>query len=381
MSLVTVVAIAGASQGLTMPLLSIMLEQKGLSAFANGFNAASMYIGILLISPWVEILLRRYGYRTIIVSGLILVTTSTILLPMTSGFAIWFILRLLMGVGDSALHFASQIWVTAITPAATRGRSLSIYGLAYEIGFGIGPLGILLLPYGEWAPLAAVSVLYTGAFFMLSTLQNECPEPAPTKGTKSRYLSVFRIGWLALIPSFLYGYLEASLNGSFPVYALRVGLAEDWIPIILPSFVIGSLVLQLPLGTLSDRIGRKKVMLICAITGGAAFILFPSVSGQPIGMMILLAVAGAVDGSFYSLGLAFAADILPAGMVPTAGIIAGMNFSIVSILAPNVNGFLIDHANPDAMFVVIGGMLSLFAGASFFFRHSLESLKFKKGFR
>jgi len=369
--LILVVLIAGVSQGLTIPLLAVLLEEQGVSTVVNGLNAAALYVGVVLASPFLEIPLRRIGYRSTILYGLGLVTLATVLLPVFSNLTIWFVLRLLMGIGDSSLHYASQMWVTKIAAPERRGRDLSLYGLAYGIGFSIGPLGMYLLPFGMWVPFAAVCAIYLVAFGLLSRIRNAYPDPVPmTERKENRYAAVIRLGWLALIPSFLYGFMETSLNGSFPVYALRVGVSVEWVAILLPSFVVGSILLQMPLGSLSDRLGRKPVMVACALVGAAAFCLFPLAGSHVWLMMALLAVAGAAVGSFYSLGLAYATDILPGSMVPTAGIIAGMNFGVASILAPNVNGFLMEYVAPSMMFTVMAMMLTGFAVCSLFFRRT-----------
>lgn len=362
--LILVVGIAGLSQGLSIPLLAVLLEKQGVSSLMNGVNAAALYIGMVLVNPFLEIPLRRLGYRTTIICGLLLVTLATALIPLFSHLAVWFALRLLMGVGDSALHYSSQMWVTKISAPQNRGRDLSMYGLAYGAGFSAGPLGLNLLPFGLWVPFGVLLVLYAVAFFLLGRMNNEYPDAiAASEKNRNKYAVVLRYGWLALIPSFLYGYMETSLNGSFPVYALRSGISLEWVSVILPSFVVGSILLQMPLGTLSDRLGRKRVMTACALIGGAAFFLFP-LSGENVWlMMLLLAIAGAAVGSFYSLGLAFAADVLPAAMMPTAGIIAGINFGVASILAPNVNGVLMEMWEPWTIFWLMGAFLLVFAAA------------------
>jgi len=375
-TLIVIVAIAGMSQGLTLPLLAILLEQQGVSSVANGINAAALYIGIMLVTPWLEIPLRRIGYRTTIVYGLILITIATVLLPFFNHLAIWFILRMLLGAGDSALHYSSQMWVTALASPETRGRDISLYGLAFGVGFSIGPLGLNLLSLGLWAPFAALAATYVIAFFMVAKLKNEFPDmPQKTGESKNKYALVVGLAWWALIPSFIYGYLEASLNGSFPVYALRIGVSVESVSIILASFVIGSILLQMPIGSLSDRIGRKKVMGACAFIGAAAFLLFP-LAGQSVWlMMTILAIAGAAVGSFYSLGLAYSVDILPASLVPTAGIIASLNYSIASIAGPTANGYVFEYMEPWMMFGLIGGLLALFTILGFFFREGAARKK------
>lgn len=284
--LILVVAIAGMSQGLTLPLLSILLEEQGVSSVANGFNAAALYIGILFVSPWMELVLQRFGYRTTIIAGMVLVTVTTILFPVFQNYIVWFLLRLVLGVGDTTLHYASQMWVTSIAPPERRGRDISLYGFAYGAGFSVGPLGMLLLPFGVWAPFLAISLFYAVSFHLLRRLHNTHPEQTG-KSAKAvnRYSTVLRLGWLALIPPFLYGYMEATLNVNFPVYALRNGISAEWVSLILPAFVIGSLALQLPLGRWSDRVGRKKVMMGAAAVGSLMFFLFPfpSTAGSRIG--------------------------------------------------------------------------------------------------
>lgn len=367
-TIILVVAISGMSQGLTIPLLTILLDNQGLSSVANGFNATATYLGILLVSPLMEIPLRKLGYRNTIIWGLIILTIVTVLFPVFQSYSIWFILRLILGIGDVALNYSSQMWITDISPVEHRGRNFSLYGLAYGIGFSIGPQGILLLPLGIYAPFLAICVVYAIALLMISRLKNSHPESLVKDPKTNKYLEVVRLAWLPLIPSCIYGFMETSLNSSFPIYILRKGLPNSWVPGLLFTFTVGSLILQLPLGAWSDRAGRKKVMMICASIGALMFILFP-LTGKSFWLMaLLLVIAGGVVGSFYSLGIAFATDILPPGMIPTAGIITGMNYSVASIVAPGLNGVVLDYLPPGLIFTIVGTMLGLFTVAGFFFQ-------------
>ena len=209
---------------------------------------------------------------------------------------------------------------------------------------------------------------------MLSMLKNEFP-PAETEShnQRSRYLLVIRMGWVALLPSFIFGYMEAMLNSSFPLYALHMGLQAKWVSFVLAAFVVGSLILQLPLGRLSDAWGRPQVMRICAVVGAISFLLFPSTHSSFIAMIVTLGVAGACVGSFYSLGFAYATDILPVSMIPTAGAIASMNYSVACILSPNINGWIIQHVNANAIFWGMGGLLLVFIVSSLFSTPSSSS--------
>ncbi|RKD21744.1 hypothetical protein BEP19_14050 [Ammoniphilus oxalaticus] len=349
-TLVLAIAIAGMSQGLTLPLLSIMIETAGYSSTLNGWNAAALYIGMFFASFFVEKPLRRFGYKKMLLFGVIVVFIASAMIPFWEHLWWWFMLRFMIGVGDSALHYTSQLWITSSSPAHLRGRSISIYGLAYGSGFMIGPFGVNLSFINEYLPFIVVCALYFISFLFVIRLENEFPAQVEQRSRVGSYRTAFAIGWFALIPAFMYGYLEAVLNGSFPIYALRTGIGAEWVPIILFSFAAGGIITQLPLGMLSDRIGRKKVLMGAALIGSLAFLAVPLMDGQVSGILILAILAGSVVGSFFSLGLAFLADTLPGRLLPTGNALAAILFSIGSIIGPSVTGTGIEHIHPNSLF-------------------------------
>lgn len=160
------------------------------------------------------------------------------------------------------------------------------------------------------------------------------------------------------------------MNSSFPLYALRSGIGEHFISLLLLAFGIGSLVLQLPLGMWSDRIGRKPVLMACAAVGGLLFVAVP-LAGSHVGLLfVLFALAGGLVGSFYSLGLAYAADLLPKAILPAANVIASVHFSVGSILGPSVGGYGIRYVAPSSVFVALGAAFLAFALIGIAFRPS-----------
>ncbi|WP_339061112.1 hypothetical protein [Tepidibacillus marianensis] len=79
--LVATISVSGFSQGLLLPLLSVMLEQRGIPASFNGLSSAALYIGMLIASPFMEKPVQRFGFKTIIVTGMGLVVGSMIFSP------------------------------------------------------------------------------------------------------------------------------------------------------------------------------------------------------------------------------------------------------------------------------------------------------------
>ncbi|MGG3505132.1 MFS transporter [Paenibacillus sp. FSL W8-0187] len=369
--LIAVVVAAGLSQGLLLPVLAIFLERMGISSSMNGLNAAALYVGSFAMTLVAERLLGWVGFKKLIISGLVLVMLSLVAFPLIPSVAVWFVLRVLVGIGDSALHYAAQLWVLMMSTVKNRGRSISFYGMSYGLGFSIGPLGIPLLKYGEAVPFIILAVLF---LFILLVVLFKLPNLKPEKSENGdqqpagRYLKSYRLAWFALIPAFLYGYMEAGINSNFPVYGLRSGFTLGEISALLPFVGIGGLVLQLPLGMWSDKFGRKRVLTIAGIVGGCCFLLIPAAGTNFWATLVLLTLAGGLVGSFFSLGLAYAADILPRVLLPAANVVASFHFNAGSIAGPNAGGAIMETGWNGGIFVLLGGLYILFACTGLWFK-------------
>ncbi len=272
--LVLLVSISGFSQGLLLPVISIIFETNGESAAINGLHATGLYIGVLLASPFMEAPLRKLGFKPLIVMGGSIVILSLFGFIWLQSVWVWFLLRLFIGIGDHMLHFSTQTWVTSMSSKQS-GRNLSIYGLSFGLGFAAGPFMVPLVKLSPSLPFIVSGCISLFAWLFVFFLQNAYPETSPheTKSDNSfrRFYQAMLFGWVAFMPTFGYGFLETALNGSFPVYALRLGISVDAVAIILPAFAIGSIIFQFPLGILSDKYGRRNVLLVILLTGLFAF--------------------------------------------------------------------------------------------------------------
>ncbi|MET1176995.1 MFS transporter [Peribacillus simplex] len=362
--LILIVGISGFSQGMLLPIIAIIFENEGISSSLNGFHAASLYIGILLISPFMEAPLRKYGYKPLILFGGITVIVSLALFPVWKSFWFWFVLRFFIGIGDHTLHFATQTWITAISPIAKRGRNLAIYGLFFSLGFMVGPLMTKLLEINQSLPFIITSILSLLAWSTVYLIRNELPEQDDSEstsflGTIKRFTKVSRIAWVAFLLPFTFGVLEASLNSNFPVFALRSGIDLTAVSIIIPAFSAGTLLTQIPLGMVSDRFGRRKTLLTILISGFAIFTLAGIYSYSVLGLFLCFMFGGMMVGSTFSLGISYMADLLPRNLLPAGNLLCSIFFSLGSIGGPFFGGLVIEHIDGGSFFYMISIMLFL----------------------
>ncbi|MFS0668663.1 MFS transporter [Peribacillus frigoritolerans] len=362
--LILIVGISGFSQGMLLPIIAIIFENDGISSSLNGFHAASLYIGILLISPFMEAPLRKYGYKPLIICGGITVILSLALFPVWKSFWFWFVLRFFIGIGDHTLHFATQTWITAISPIKKRGRNIAIYGLFFSLGFMVGPLMTKLLEINQSLPFIITSILSLLAWSAVFLIRNELPEQDDSEstsflGTLQRFTKVSRIAWVAFLLPFTFGVLEASLNSNFPVFALRSGIDLTAVSIIIPAFSAGTLLTQIPLGMISDRFGRRKTLLTILFSGFAIFTLAGIYSDSVLGLFICFMFGGMMVGSTFSLGISYMADLLPRNLLPAGNLLCSIFFSLGSIGGPFFGGLVIEHIKGGNFFYMISIMLIL----------------------
>ncbi|OCA83114.1 MFS transporter [Bacillus sp. FJAT-27225] len=360
--LVSTVGVSGLSQGMLLPLVAIILEREGFSSLSNGINAMALYIAILLVSPFMEGPLRRFGYKPIMLAGGITVVIALALFPAWKSFWFWFLLRFAIGIGDHFLHFSAQTWITAASPANRRGRNISLYGLFFGIGFAAGPIMTRLVSINEALPFMISSALSLLSWLFVWLLRNDFPESdgsvtSTYRGSFSRFGQVLKFAWVSLLPPLGYGFLEASLNGNFPVLALRNGLDVSAVSIILPAFSIGGILFQFPLGVLSDKYGRRNVLMGIMLTGFFCFIAAGIFYDSALGLLITFFLAGMAVGTTFSLGISYMADLLPRQLLPAGNIMCGVFFSLGSVSGPFFGGLAIQLFEGGSFFYLISAIL------------------------
>jgi len=360
-TLIIIVSISGFSQGMLLPLISVIFETDGVSSTLNGLNATGLYIGTLLISPFIEQPLRKYGYKPVIVVGGAIVFLSLLMFPLWQNVMFWFTLRLLIGIGDHCLHFATQTWLTTSAPEGNLGKSMSIYGLSFGVGFAVGPLMVNLVKISETLPFIVSSILCLIAWLFVFFIRNEKPEvligDSVEANSVTRYKLSFKYAWIAFLPPFVYGVLETSLNALFPVYALRKDFDVTMVSVILAAFSIGAIITQLPIGIIGDKIGRRKVILIGILSGAVLFALGSQLEHSEVLVMCIFLVSGMFLGSLFSLGITYMADLTPKELLPTGNLLCGIFFSLGSLTGPFIGGLYLQLVDTISFLLFISIML------------------------
>lgn len=359
-TLSALVLVSGLTQGMLLPLLAILMELNGVSSALNGLSSSALYLGILVMAPLAEKPLLRLGYKPVILTGLVTVLACLLAFPLINHYLAWLGLRFLLGAGDSLLHIATQLWITDSAPEDKRGRYVSLYGLAFGSGFAIGPLLAGLYTHGLWLPFALAFLLTLLALLAALPLRNAKPSGAGlAHAGVGQYGTVFKLAGIALLTCFSYGFLEGALTAGLPIYANRSALGIASVSWLLPALFFSALATQMPLGALSDRYGRRKLMMLVFSLGTAAFVMATQTEGSLPQTLACYALVGLSCGSLYTLSVSYLADLLPTHLLPSGNTLILMAFSVGSLLGPAIGGGFVEWLPGVSLHWLLAGNLAL----------------------
>ena len=134
------ITVFGFAFGMSFPLLSLILETRGISSDMIGINSAMAPIGILLFSPVIPVLAKRFGSRNVAIAAAIVTAFVFLSYRVFDNFSAWFVIRLVQGMSISTLFVLSEAWIVGSTGDSNRGKIVAIYASVLSGSFGAGPL-------------------------------------------------------------------------------------------------------------------------------------------------------------------------------------------------------------------------------------------------
>ena len=298
---VAAITVFGFTFGLMFPLLSLIMESRGIPSDWIGYNAAMHPAGIMLSVFFIPLAVRRFGAKRAVI-GSALVTACVILCyPFFPVFWWWFGLRVLQGFFVSILFAISEAWIVKFSEGAWRSRILALYTSILALSFGGGPAVIGFTGIEGALPFivgAVVLLFATLPIFFVKDEEVDSEDETPLSViafAKKAPILLFAVGMFAI--------LDAANLSFLPVYAVKKGFNQEMAALALTAFVLGNTVLQFPIGWCADHLPKRWVMAGCGILSGACSFLVPFVFGTWM-LWPVLTVMGATAAGIYTVALA-----------------------------------------------------------------------------
>jgi len=348
--------------GLQGTLLGVRGEIEGFSTLEMSVVVSSYFIGFLGGSRMTPDLIRRVGHVRVFAALASFISAVMILYPTFTNPVAWSIGRIIIGFCFSGVYVTAESWLNNATDNANRGKALSLYMIVQMAGI-VSAQGLMLVadPSGYEAFIMA-SVLISISFAPILLSISPTPAFETTKPMSLRQL--LASSPLGCVGMFLMGGIFSAQFGMSSIYAAHVGLSLAEISIFVATFYIGAMLLQYPIGWISDRMDRRVLILFVSALGGV---------GAFLGMMLgasftyLLAAAfliGGLSNPLYSLLIAHTNDYLDYDDMAAAS--GGLVFltGLGAIAGPLITGWLMSDLvfGPSGFFFFITCLLLAMAG-------------------
>lgn len=295
------ISVFGLAFGMTYPLLSLILEQSGVSTEMIGINAAMMPIGILLFSPFIPVVSKRMGSRNAAISASMLAAFFVISFKLFDSLEAWFILRLLDGMAISILFVLSEAWVVGYSGNRHRGKIVAIYSSMLAASFAAGPAIVGWIGIDGWAPFVAGSLIILVGVIPLGFIRGEISGHDEDSGV-SGFVEFLPKAPLLLAAVAAFAIFDAAILALLPVYGVQIGLDVGLAAIALSTLMIGNIALQFPLGWMADRMSHRMLLSGCALVTVLMLLLLPFTISTPW-MWPLLVLIGSTGYGVYTIVL------------------------------------------------------------------------------
>lgn len=338
--------------GFQPPLMALVLERGGASSFEIGAVTSISTVAVILCGPLYPRAIARLGLRPAIILGIGICTAMMLAMPWLPGFQGWLVLRFVTGCALGLEWIASEIWLNRLSTDQSRGTIMGAYATAFAGGVMAGPLLLQITGTSGWRPFVAGALCLALTTLPLFAARDQSAGDA-RPGDGRHWLRVARAAPAVMVAALIAGLVESAYVSLLPVFALLRGLDEQHSLVLVTVFLAGNVILQLPIGRLGDRLGRQRVLILCAVVCVIGPILLSAVLGNPWLVWPLLLLWGGTMYGFYTQGIALLGESYPQDELADANTVFVVVYCAGGIVGPSLGGLAMDYWRPNGLLVFL----------------------------
>lgn len=345
-------------QGLTYPLIALVMEGRGVSSTLSGLNAAVFAAGLATSTLMIGKLTALLRGDRLIVAGLVGASASLAAFAAFDELWLWFVARFTLGFSTSIIFTMSEAWLNTACPDRLRGRVSGAYGAGMCAGFAAGPLAIPLVGTEDGFAFALIAVYVAFVAFvtvMLGRFARTRPEATSARGL----IAFARTAPLLLLMVLAFGYSDIAAISTIPLYFVERGYSENFAALVVSMVALPTAIAQPLVGWLLDRSSRKLVAVSSAALCGTSFMALPFLSNQAP-LLLAVSLLGAASFSLYTCALTLLGDKFRGGLLVSGAAAYALIYAIGSAAGSSSTGLIMDWAL-DAAPILTGVMMLGFA--------------------
>ena len=361
-SLLLAIGILLIGNGLLGTTLSIHAGLESFSDTVTGIIMSAFFIGFVIGSYICPRLISRVGHIRAFAVLAAFGSVSVLLHGLFVDSVVWWFLRIISGISMVGLYLVVESWLNTLIPSEYRGKIFSVYVAVTLFSLGVGQYLILFYGAGTLATYALCAIFFILALVPISITR--LPQPTQVAVPKLILRRLINISPLGVAGALVTGLGNGAFWGLGALYAHNMSYSEADIAFFMSAIIFGGALLQLPIGSLSDRFDRRKVlMIVCVFATLMALSIFIFSQRSQFVLMLSAIFYGGFSFSVYSLSVAHTNDqIEPTEVMDATQGLLLLN-GVGAAIGPIIAGVFMHILGAQGLmiyFSIVFGILALF---------------------
>jgi MFS family permease len=336
--------------GLFATLLGVRTQIEGFSAASVGFIVTAYFTGLLVGAFQAPRVVARVGHIRAFAAFASIMSVTALLPVLIIHPALWAMRRMASGFCMAGMILVTESWLNERATNANRGQVLSLYMITNYFAAGCGQLLLPISDPSRFHLFSLASIIFSLSLVPVLLTRATAPIPRPLE--RVRFDELWRTSPLGFIGALCAGLVNSVFHGLGAVFAHGIGLSITQTSTFMATAIFGGLVLQWPIGRLSDRIDRRWILVgVAALTALACIGVVAAAGNYTPALYVLAALYGGLSFTIYSLSAAHTNDFSdPARRVQTASALL-VAYGIGATIGPLVASIAMGGIGPRGLFM------------------------------
>ena len=362
------------SHGFQGNLLGIRSVIENFNFIATGTIMSSYFVGFFIGATMVPKLVTKVGHIRVFAAFASMASLSSLIHIVFVDPYVWIVARFLTGFSMIGIFIIVESWLNDRANNKTRGKVLSLYMFITYVGMALGNLLLNVSNPKDYEPFILISLLFSIA--LIPILLTKRKPPKFKKNSSIKIKELFKISPFGSVSMFCTGFIFAPIFSLLSVYAITMKLTIFETSLLLVGVMLAGALFQWPIGSLSDKYDRRKIIIgssIIAVIFALSAILVSGIGNSlpnlfmestvsfnyfsttidKSKLFIFLILFAGVTLPLFSLTLALVNDYIPKEKFVAAG--GGLNiiFGLGAMAGPVMCSTLMHFLGPNGFFVHI----------------------------
>ncbi|MDE1163847.1 MAG: MFS transporter [Pseudomonas sp.] len=335
--------------GLLSTYLALRLAAEQVDGLWVGALMAANYFGLVLGGKIGHRLIARVGHIRAYTTCAGIVCAAVLGHGLVDYLPAWLFLRMIVGLGMMCQYMVIESWLNEQADAKQRGLVFSGYMIASYLGLVLGQLILVLHPQLGLELLMLVALCFALCLVPVAMTRRIHPAPLHPAPLEPRF-------FLKRVPQSLStvlgsGLIVGSFYGLAPLYAAQQGLSTEQIGLFMGCCIFAGLLVQWPLGWLSDRYDRAVLIrsaAMCLAIAALPLAIFPSV---PLEVLFAAGfIVSLLQFCLYPLAVAFSNDHVEGERRVSLTAMLLMTYGVGASIGPLAAGVLMKQFGSQSLY-------------------------------